>query len=198
MEAKKPSVRIETNPEVAFQLKRYVWSAKLPLGILTDFEEFAIYECRSKPKVSDSVKTGRVMLLHYTDYIEKWDEIAAIFSHDAVMTGGFDKFANTAAKKKGTAEVDSAFLAEIEGWREALAKNVALRNKLKVKSEADLNYSVQMTIDRMIFLRICEDRGYESEYQLQEISKRENVYDELKKLLKEQTDAITLVCSISK
>ncbi len=182
VEAKKPSVRIETNPEVAFQLKRYVWSAKLPLGILTDFEEFAIYECRSKPKVSDSVKTGRVMLLNYTDYIERWDEIAAIFSHDAVMKGGFDKFANTAAKKKGTAEVDSAFLAEIEGWREALAKNVALRNKLRVKSEADLNYSVQMTIDRMIFLRICEDRGYESEFQLQEISKRENVYNELKKL----------------
>ncbi|MHB8777359.1 MAG: Eco57I restriction-modification methylase domain-containing protein, partial [Anaerolineales bacterium] len=169
VEAKKPSVRIEINLEVAFQLKRYVWSAKLPLGILTDFEEFSIYECRSKPKVSDSVKTGRLMLLNYTDYIEKWDEIASIFSHDAVMTGGFDKFAKSVAKKKGTAEVDSAFLDEIEGWREALAKNVALRNKLKVKSEADLNYSVQMTIDRMIFLRICEDRGYESEYQLQEL-----------------------------
>ncbi|MDO9303488.1 MAG: TaqI-like C-terminal specificity domain-containing protein [Anaerolineales bacterium] len=182
VEAKKPSVRIETNPEVAFQLKRYVWSAKLPLGILTDFEEFAIYECRSKPKVSDSVKTGRVMLLNYSEYIEKWDEIVSIFSHDAVMTGKFDKFANSAAKKKGTAEVDSAFLAEIEGWREALAKNVALRNKLRVKSEADLNYAVQMTIDRMIFLRICEERGYESEYQLQELSKRENVYAELKKL----------------
>jgi hypothetical protein len=31
VEAKKPSVKIETNPEVAFQLRRYVWSAKLPL-----------------------------------------------------------------------------------------------------------------------------------------------------------------------
>jgi hypothetical protein len=169
VEAKKPSVKIETNAEVAFQLKRYVWSAKLPLGILTDFEEFAVYECRSKPKVSDSVKTGRVMLLKYTDYVEKWDEIAAVFSHEAVMTGGFDKFANSAAKKKGTAEVDAAFLDEIEGWRETLAKNMALRNKPKVGSEADLNYAVQMTIDRIIFLRICEERGYESEYQLQEL-----------------------------
>jgi len=182
VEAKKPSVKIETNPEVAFQLKRYVWSAKLPLGILTDFEEFAVYECRSKPQVSDSVKTGRVMLLNYTDYIEKWDEIAAIFSHDAVMQGGFDKFANSTAKKKGTAEVDDAFLDEIEGWRETLAKNIALRNKLRIKSEADLNYAVQMTIDRIIFLRICEDRGYEAEYQLQELSKRENIYAELNKL----------------
>ncbi|MCL4275534.1 MAG: Eco57I restriction-modification methylase domain-containing protein [Anaerolineales bacterium] len=182
VEAKKPSVKIETNPEVAFQLRRYVWSAKLPLGILTDFEEFAVYECRSKPQVSDSVKTGRVMLFKYTDYIEKWDDIAAIFSHEAVMKGQFDQFANSTAKKKGTAEVDSAFLDEIEGWREALAKNVALRNRDKVRSEADLNYAVQMTIDRIIFLRICEDRGFESENQLQELAKRENIYEGLKSL----------------
>lgn len=182
VEAKKPSVKIETNPEVAFQLRRYVWSAKLPLGILTDFEEFAVYECRSKPQVSDSVKTGRVMLLKYTDYIEKWDEIVSIFSYDAVMKGQFDQYANSAVKKKGTAEVDTAFLDEIEGWREALAKNIALRNKDRVRSEADLNYAVQMTIDRVIFLRICEDRGFEPENQLQELAKRENIYEGLKSL----------------
>jgi hypothetical protein len=48
VEAKKPSVRIETNIHPAFQLGRYAWSAKLPLGILTDFEEFAVYDCRVK------------------------------------------------------------------------------------------------------------------------------------------------------
>src|SRR3989304_4636048 len=169
VEAKKPSVRIETNPEVAFQLRRYVWSAKLPLGILTDFEEFAVYECRSRPTPSDKVRTGRVLLLNYKEYVEKWGEIASIFSYDAVMKGGFDKFANSAAKKKGTAEVDDAFLAEIEGWREALAKNLALRNKQKVENERDLNFAVQMTIDRIVFLRICEDRGFESENQLQDL-----------------------------
>jgi predicted type IV restriction endonuclease len=182
VEAKKPFVKIETNPEVAFQLRRYVWSAKLPLGILTDFEEFAVYECRSKPKASDSVKTGRVMLLKYTDYIEKWDEIVSIFSHEAVMKGQFDQFANTAAKKKGTAEVDDAFLGDIEGWRDALAKNIALRNKSQVQNEADLNFAVQMTIDRIIFLRICEERGFEPENQLQDLSKRENIFGELNKL----------------
>ncbi|MEO7840234.1 MAG: hypothetical protein ABIU06_12875 [Anaerolineales bacterium] len=48
------------------------------MGILSDFEEFAVYECRSKPQVNDSVRTGRVMLLKYTDYIERWDEIVSI------------------------------------------------------------------------------------------------------------------------
>ncbi|MDI6768423.1 MAG: Eco57I restriction-modification methylase domain-containing protein [Anaerolineales bacterium] len=122
------------------------------------------------------------MLLGYKDYVEKWDEIASIFSYNAVMTGEFDKFANSAAKKKGTAEVDDAFLAEIEGWREALAKNLALRNKTKVENERDLNFAVQMIIDRIIFLRICEDRSFEPENQLQDLLKRESIYSELVRL----------------
>lgn len=28
----------------AYQLRRYAWSAKMPLSILSDFEEFAIYD----------------------------------------------------------------------------------------------------------------------------------------------------------
>ncbi len=71
VEAKKPAVNIEYDIHPAFQLRRYAWSAKLPLGILTDFEEFAVYDCRSKPDKSDSAATGRVMLLNYKDYIDK-------------------------------------------------------------------------------------------------------------------------------
>ena len=37
LEAKKPSVNIKGDPGPAFQLRRYGWSAKLPLSILTDF-----------------------------------------------------------------------------------------------------------------------------------------------------------------
>lgn len=41
LEAKKPSVNIKDDLPPAFQLRRYAWSAKLPLSILTDFEELA-------------------------------------------------------------------------------------------------------------------------------------------------------------
>ena len=53
VEAKKPAVNIQYDIYPAFQLRRYAWSAKLPLSILTDFEEFAVYESRSKPDKSD-------------------------------------------------------------------------------------------------------------------------------------------------
>lgn len=79
--------------------------------------------------------------------------------------------------RKGTTEVDDAFLAEIERWRELLARNIALRNpQLTVR---ELNYSVQMTIDRIVFLRICEDRGIERDEQLKEISHGRDIYQNL-------------------
>ena len=40
LEAKKPSVYIKKDIHPAYQLRRYAWSAGLPLSILTDFEEF--------------------------------------------------------------------------------------------------------------------------------------------------------------
>jgi len=54
LEAKRPEVNLKESPKPAYQLRRYAWSAKLPLSILTDFEEFAVYDCRVKPDVGDS------------------------------------------------------------------------------------------------------------------------------------------------
>ncbi len=79
--------------------------------------------------------------------------------------------------KKGTAEVDSEFLKEIESWRELLAKNIALRNP--DVSIYELNYAVQKIIDRIIFLRICEDRAIEPYGQLQTKAESGDVYTHL-------------------
>lgn len=55
---------------------------------------------------------------------------------------------------------------EIERWRDLLARNFALRNQ--GLSQRELNFAVQQTIDRIIFLRICEDRGIEKYGRLME------------------------------
>jgi len=49
VEAKKPAVNIKEDVSPAYQLRRYAWSAKLPLSIVTDFEEFSVFDCRIKP-----------------------------------------------------------------------------------------------------------------------------------------------------
>jgi methylase of polypeptide subunit release factors/predicted type IV restriction endonuclease len=177
LEAKKPAVDIKEEISPAYQLRRYAWSAKLPLSILSDFEGLAIYDCRIRPVQDDKASTARVFYCTYDQYAEKWDEIASIFSKDAILKGSFDKYAETNKRKKGTAEVDDVFLSEIESWREHLAQNIALRNP--ELSQAALNYSVQQTIDRIIFLRICEDRGIEPYGQLQALQNGANIYKRL-------------------
>jgi type I restriction-modification system DNA methylase subunit/predicted type IV restriction endonuclease len=174
LETKKPSVNIKDDPEPAFQLRRYAWSAKLPLSILTDFEEFAVYDCRIKPSPNDKPSTGRIMYFNYKEYPEKWEEISSVFSREAILKGSFDRYVESEKKKRGTAEVDDAFLKEIESWRDALARNIALRNP--GLTERDVNYAVQLTIDRIIFLRICEDRGIEEYGRLQALLNGEHSY----------------------
>ncbi|MBI3945123.1 MAG: Eco57I restriction-modification methylase domain-containing protein [Armatimonadetes bacterium] len=186
VEAKKPSVNLLQDTSPAFQLRRYAWSAKLPLSILTDFEEFAVYDCRTRPAKTDRASATRLMYLPYTEYVSRWDEIAGIFSREAVLKGAFDRFAEAREGKRGTAEVDSAFLAEIEGWREALARNLALRNPSL--SQRALNTAVQATIDRIIFLRICEDRGIEPYGQLQALQNGARVYPRLVDLFRRADD----------
>jgi len=180
LEAKKPSVDIKDDVHPAYQLCRYAWSAKLPLSILTDFEEFAAYDCRIKPSKIDKASAARVLYLTYTQYAHRWDEIASVFSRDAVLKGSFDKYVESTKRKRGTAEVDAAFLKEIESWREMLARNIALRNPQLTRRE--LNFAVQRTIDRIIFLRICEARAIEHYGQLMDLRNGTNVYARLCKL----------------
>lgn len=174
VETKKPAVNIKQDTDAAFQLRRYAWSAKLPLSILTDFEEFAVYDCRVKPAQNDPAAKARVLYLTFEEYEKRWEEIASVFSFDAINKGSFDQYVEKRRGMRGTAEVDKAFLQEIERWRELLAKNIALRNPRLTKRE--LNYAVQKTIDRIVFLRICEDRGIERYGRLMALQNGDQVY----------------------
>jgi hypothetical protein len=176
VEAKKPSVKIKEDPAPAAQLRRYSFSAKLPLGIVTDFHEFAIYDTRLRPRETDKASAGRIFYCTFDQYPEKWDEIAAIFSKDAVLRGSFDKYAATSKGKRGTSEFDDEFLADMEHWRDLLARNLALRNTL---TERELNFAVQRVLDRIIFLRIAEDRGIEPYGQLFALTAGSKIYPRL-------------------
>ena len=186
VEAKKPAENVRDNADHAYQLRRYAWNAKLPLSILTNFREFAVYDCRIKPKKTDSSAAARVLYVAVDDYLARWSEVADRFSKDAVYKGLFDRFADTSKAKRGTTEVDAAFLQEIEEWRSDLAHNLALRNASLTQRE--LNHAVQATIDRVIFLRICEARGIEEYGRLRDVGEARNVYSGLTALFRHADD----------
>ena len=183
LEAKKPSVWVKGDVGPAYQLRRYAWSAKLPLSILTDFEEFAVYDCRQRPKPVDKSSTGRVMYLTFDQYPDRFDDIYGVFAKESVLQGSFDRYVQDTRRKRGTSEVDAEFLREIEGWRDALAHNIALRNA--ALSVHELNYAVQRTIDRIIFLRMCEDRSIEEYGRLLALTSGPHIYARLGELYRQ-------------
>lgn len=186
LEAKKPSVNIKTDISPAFQLRRYAWTTKLPLSIVSNFEAFAVYDCRVKPDQRDKASVARIMYVTYDEYAERWHEIASVFSRDSVLKGSFDKYADANKLKRGTADVDDDFLSTIETWRKDLAENIALRNKHL--SQRPLNFAVQRIIDRIIFLRICEGRGIEDYGRLRALADQKNIYPRLVDLFMQADD----------
>ena len=177
VDAKKPSIDVKANVAPAYQVRRYGWSAKLPIAVVTDFEEFSIYDCSKKPKQTDRSSVERIRYLTYNNYLNEFDFIYGTFAKESVLKGSFDKFVLSDTKKKGTATVDDEFLKSIEEWRTYLASTIALRNKKL--SEDEINYAVQKTIDRIIFLRICEDRGIEQYGELKSSLKDDTFYKKL-------------------
>ncbi|MCX6153689.1 MAG: N-6 DNA methylase [Candidatus Kapabacteria bacterium] len=175
VEAKKPSINIFFDSKSAFQLRRYGYTAGLSISILTNFNEFSIYDTSIKPKESDGASIARIFYCKYSDFENNWEFFSNTISKQAVWQGKFKKFKEDNTKKKVTQTIDKELLDLIEGWRIELAKNIALRNK-----ELDtyfLNEAVQTIIDRIIFLRMAEDRNTEKYASLQIFSKNKDIYD---------------------
>lgn len=158
LEAKKPSVQIKTDITPSYQLRRYGWNdPEVHISILTDFEEFALYDCTMQPSATDAAVVGRLKYITYDQYLKEFDWLWDLFSKEQVLKGSLTRFAKSV--KKGTQGVDTAFLQSLDEWRNYLATSIALRNKHL--NEDEINYLVQMNINRIVFIRNCEDRGAE-------------------------------------
>ncbi len=185
VEAKKPSENLAEQSKHAIQARRYAYSANHPVTILTDFEEFRVYLGRGhEPKDYDRINTAWVSSLscRYTDYLDRWDDIWRYFSRESVIKGSLETIPAVKKNAKGDVTVDALFLSDIEKWRKDLAENICINNN--DLSPRLLNELVQKTIDRIIFLRICEDRDIEDYGRLLKLKNKPNIYKGLLQLFR--------------
>ena len=167
VEAKKPSIRIDTVPAPAFQIRRYGFSAALPISVLTNFRHLAIYDCLIAPDETDAANMCRRLLVSCDEFDARFDELWPLLSRESVYTGEFDLLFEVAATRGGTEQFDDLFLKQVRGWRVRLAADIH-RNTPGLTS-AELTYVVQLFLSRIIFLRICEDRDIERYETLREL-----------------------------
>lgn len=174
VEAKKPSVKIETNPIPAHQVRRYGFTAKLSISVLSNFEYLAIYDCSEIVDITQKTQYARVRLYHYKEYITFFDEIINLLGRESVYSGRFDSEWSDISKKIENSKqtIDDLFFEQINKWRYLLGTD--LININHSISTDELNDVVQDYINSIIFLRVCEDRNIEYYESLLNITKPEN------------------------
>ena len=155
VEAKKPSVRIDRSRDAAFQTRRYGYSASLPIAVLTNFHQLAIYDCKPPPAQTDEPHVARLLLASYEEFETRFDELWPMLSRQAVYSGEFDRSFAVDVTRHGAKQFDDLFLRQVRSWRERLAADIYANTP--GLSPSELTYAVQLFLSRIVFLRICGD-----------------------------------------
>ncbi len=156
VEAKAPSESLEDTRHI-LQAKGYAWNTKsVFFVILTDFEELRFYDASIKP---DERRPDEGLLfapLKYSEYLKNAEKLCE-FSRERVAAGSLEAMLPRDRRtQRMRIPVDEAFLDEMTTWREELAKDVYKNNRDLTAKQ--LNEVVQRLLDRIVFIRIAEDR----------------------------------------
>ncbi|MDQ8006386.1 MAG: N-6 DNA methylase [Pedobacter sp.] len=166
LDAKDISVKILDDTEAAFQIKSYGWSILAPCAFISNFEEFAIYDCTYTPKREQNANLGR---LYFTldDYIEKFEILEAHLLKENIYKGKLDEIYSSSFQGNRYVEKttpDFKFAQQLSDFRLALATDILNNNADYIRNNsANLSYIVQIIINRILFIRVCEARKIEEE-----------------------------------
>lgn len=173
LEAKKPGIPIQKDEEAARQIRRYGFTGKLKISVLSNFEYLIIYDCSVKVEEEDNYDKARIKVYHYTEYEDKFGELKKFVGKETVYSGQFDEIWKDIEDKINRFSVDDLFLAHINDWRVLLGIEVN-RYAPNISTE-HLNDIVQSYLNSIIFLRVCEDRSLEEGETLLKFRKNRNI-----------------------
>ena len=177
LDAKKTSVDIFKNKEAAFQVRSYGWSAGLPCSFLTNFEQMVIFDCRYAPQKGDDASIAAKQIT-IDNYVAEFDDLNNHFNRLLVYRNNLQKLYNS-EKVEGSKTLDAIFNKLLSEFRLQLANELYTKNQALIDEE-ELNFYVQIILDRIVFIRVCESRKIEKEGLLLDFLKK-GFWDEFKK-----------------
>lgn len=165
IEAKKPSVPITSDKSAIFQARRYGYTDQHAIVALTNFKDLVVYDATVPvDEDKDHAETALLARWNYTEYVDCWEELSSLLGKDAV--GTVDWAFSTSASKQSL-PASKAFINHFNGWRMQIGESI-VRNSPSI-SEMHLNDAVQQLLNRLFFIRMCEDRGIEGEETLRKV-----------------------------
>lgn len=176
LEAKKPCVHIEREDDPAKQVRRYGFTAGLKISVLSNFEHLYIFDTSYPVEQNDTRVKAIVREYKYTDYEDAAEELLEYLGKESVYSGHFDEVWSEIEANVNHKSVDELFLKQINNWRLMLGKEILNCNP-EIEME-ELGDVVQSYINKILFLRVCEDRNIETYQSLLQIADH-NSYQEL-------------------
>ena len=172
VEAKKPCVKIEVEDDPAKQVRRYGYSAGLKVSVLSNFEYLFIYDTSYPVKEEDVRTVALIKSYHYKDYENAFEEISQFLGKESVYSGAFDDIWKDIESKVSHQSVDDLFLAQINEWRLLLGEQIlSVSPDMELPELGDI---VQSYINKILFLRVCEDRNIETYQRLLQIAEKDD------------------------
>ena len=155
----------------AEQAINYSWHKGCTWAVLTDFEGIKVFNAEWKSK---TVRDNLFLNLIWSDYLDRFDTLW-LLSKESFEKDLLDKEAELFGKKSKKIPVDKQLLADFTRFREMLSKDITRLNQDKGLTEEELDESVQRVLDRLIFIRNCEDRELEARELMPALREWENV-----------------------
>ncbi|HPD33499.1 MAG TPA: N-6 DNA methylase, partial [Candidatus Kapabacteria bacterium] len=151
--------RIENGKKVTFseQAINYAWHKGCTWAVLTDFESVRVYNAEIK---AADTRQSLFKSIACQEYISRFDELW-LLSKESFENGIIDKEAENWGKRSKKIPVGEQLLADFTKFRELLSKNITKLNQNCQLTEDELDEAIQRILDRLIFIRCCEDRGLE-------------------------------------
>ena len=171
LDAKSLSVDVFSDRSAAFQIRSYGWSAQVPCAVVSNFAQTAIYDTRSVPDVKQDASSG-VIQIGIDEYLDKFDILYGHLWRGNVVADGLRKIYST-TPGDGERTLDAQFMRILSGFRARLAEEVWKKNARMIADDESLNYYVQVIMDRIIFIRVCEAKGIERSERLREFQRTE-------------------------
>lgn len=154
IEAKKLSSDLH-NEEYAKQAIRYSWNKGVNWAILTDFESIKVFYTQDP---NQSLFSKLLFEIKVDEYLERLDQLR-LLSKEAFQTDEIDAYAEKIGKKMQKISVGDQLYKHLNECRKLLIEKLGAWNE--IKDQDLLDEGVQKLLDRLIFIRVAEDRGIE-------------------------------------
>ena len=119
-----------------------------------------IYDASVKVEETDTNQKTLIKKYHYTEYEDKFEELKRLLGKESVYSGQFDEEWKYIEVQLHKSSVDKEFLKQINEWRILLGNEIL--NAMPSIEIEELGDIVQSYINKILFLRVCEDRNIET------------------------------------